>query len=492
MESLKIKEDPERGIYVQDLTQVICKTVPDLERLIEAGGKNRKVGETAMNKDSSRSHSIFTIYIETSEQGPTGDTTFKVGKMNLVDLAGSERQSKTQATGERLKEANQINLSLSALGNVISALVSGKSKHVPYRTSKLTRLLQDSLGGNTKTIMIAALSPADYNFEETLSTLRYASRAKNIQNKPTVNEDPKDALLKKYEDEIQQLKKLLLQYQNGEIAQGKSKGSPGAAQLNFGQMAAQLNQSFKDQMKAGHIENNCDAVVQSLTENQPQDDVDVDDANVRSSPDSAPGEEPVVPVNSNQPDPAAQLPPEEPFTPEKAPEQPDVQPFEEEEMAEQLPEPEPAPPQVVIQQDPELLSRLEEEKKEKDKIQSELKANEQALVTEQEEKQKLEYALKELEEKLVSGGNALALKEREQAQKYRVFQKKLKAQKQREEQLLKEKQQKEEEVLLVQQTYKDLATEVEAQRDIIKKLQEKYRNHDREVKDLNKEHYEEK
>ena len=93
-------------------------------------------------------------------------------------------------------------MSLSALGNVISALVDGKSKHVPYRTSKLTRLLQDSLGGNTKTVMIAALSPADYNFDETLSTLRYASRAKNIQTKPTVNEDAKDALLKKYEDEI--------------------------------------------------------------------------------------------------------------------------------------------------------------------------------------------------------------------------------------------------------------------------------------------------
>lgn len=109
---------------------------------------------------------------------------------------------------------------MSALGNVISALVDGKSKHIPYRTSKLTRLLQDSLGGNTKTVMIAALSPADYNFDETLSTLRYASRAKNIQNKPTVNEDPKDALLKQYEDEITQLKKLLAQYQTGELTAG--------------------------------------------------------------------------------------------------------------------------------------------------------------------------------------------------------------------------------------------------------------------------------
>ena len=130
------------------------------------------------------------------------ETVFKVGKLNLVDLAGSERQSKTQAVGDRLKEANKINLSLSALGNVISALVDGKSQHVPFRASKLTRLLQDSLGGNTKTTMMAAISPADYNFEETLSTLRYASRAKSIKNKPKVNEDPKDALLKQYEDEI--------------------------------------------------------------------------------------------------------------------------------------------------------------------------------------------------------------------------------------------------------------------------------------------------
>lgn len=126
-----------------------------------------------------------------------------MGKLNLVDLAGSERQSKTHASGDRLKEAQKINLSLSALGNVISALVDGKSKHIPYRDSKLTRLLQDSLGGNTKTVMIAALSPADYNYDETLSTLRYASRAKNIKNKPKINEDPKDALIREYQQEIE-------------------------------------------------------------------------------------------------------------------------------------------------------------------------------------------------------------------------------------------------------------------------------------------------
>ena len=138
-----------------------------------------------------------------------GKQLFKAGKLNLVDLAGSERQSKTQAEGIRLKEATKINLSLSALGNVISALVDGKSQHIPYRDSKLTRLLQDSLGGNTKTVMIAAISPSDFSFDETLSTLRYASRAKAIKNKPRVNEDPKDALLKQYEDEIKRLRALL-------------------------------------------------------------------------------------------------------------------------------------------------------------------------------------------------------------------------------------------------------------------------------------------
>ena len=169
---------------------------------MDHGTANRKTGETAMNKDSSRSHSIFTIYVETAEDNAQGEQSIKAGKLNLVDLAGSERQSKTHATGERLKEATKINLSLSALGNVISALVEGKQHHVPYRDSKLTRLLQDSLGGNTKTVMIAAISPADFNYDETLTTLRYAQRAKNIKNKPRVNMDPKDALLKQYEEEI--------------------------------------------------------------------------------------------------------------------------------------------------------------------------------------------------------------------------------------------------------------------------------------------------
>ncbi len=138
----------------------------------------------------------------------------KAGKLNLVDLAGSERNSKTGATGATFKEGIKINLSLTALGNVISALVDGKSSHIPYRDSKLTRLLQDSLGGNTKTVMIAAVSPADYNYDESLSTLRYAARAKSIKNKPVINQDPKDALLKEYEDEIKKLKQMLDEMQN--------------------------------------------------------------------------------------------------------------------------------------------------------------------------------------------------------------------------------------------------------------------------------------
>lgn len=127
---------------------------------------------------------------------------------DLQDLAGSERQKKTGAKDATLKEGIKINLSLSALGNVISALSEG-GKHIPYRDSKLTRLLQDSLGGNSKTMMIAAISPADYNYDETLSTLRYANRAKNIKNKPKVNEDPKDTIIREFKEEIERLRKLL-------------------------------------------------------------------------------------------------------------------------------------------------------------------------------------------------------------------------------------------------------------------------------------------
>ncbi|OWZ11307.1 hypothetical protein PHMEG_00015689 [Phytophthora megakarya] len=221
---LDLKESVEGTVYVKDLTEVVVRDVESMNNVMSRGFKNRTVGATLMNEGSSRSHSIFTVVVETSET-IGGQDHFKAGKLNLVDLAGSERQSKTGATGNRLKEGCKINLSLSALGNVISALVDGKGKHIPYRDSKLTRLLQDSLGGNTKTLMVAAVSPADYNYDETLSTLRYANRAKNIKNKPIVNEDPKDAKLREYKEEIERLRKMLeSQTQSGGNGMGSSSG----------------------------------------------------------------------------------------------------------------------------------------------------------------------------------------------------------------------------------------------------------------------------
>ncbi|KAI5730552.1 hypothetical protein M8J76_014965 [Diaphorina citri] len=212
---LDLKESPDKGVYVTDLSHHAVQNVSDCQRLMDQGWNNRSVGSTLMNADSSRSHSIFCISVENMNVSQTpgcqmeSEGPIRRGKLNLVDLAGSERQAKTGATGDRLKEATKINLSLSALGNVISALVDGKAKHIPYRDSKLTRLLQDSLGGNTKTLMVACLSPADNNYDETLSTLRYANRAKNIANKPHINEDPKDTMLREYQEEIRQLRALL-------------------------------------------------------------------------------------------------------------------------------------------------------------------------------------------------------------------------------------------------------------------------------------------
>jgi len=216
---LDLKEHPDQGVYVQNISLHAVQSTQECEDLMEKGWGNRATGATKMNADSSRSHSIFTINIEMMSTGAGDSSHIRKGKLNLVDLAGSERQSKTEATGDRLKEATKINLSLSALGNVISALVDGKSKHIPYRDSKLTRLLQDSLGGNTKTMMVACLSPADNNYEETLSTLRYANRAKNIKNKPKINEDPKDAMLREYQSEIEKLKQMIEKggFEGGEV-----------------------------------------------------------------------------------------------------------------------------------------------------------------------------------------------------------------------------------------------------------------------------------
>ncbi|CAH1102092.1 unnamed protein product [Psylliodes chrysocephalus] len=216
LSNLVLKETPNEGVTVPGLSLLPVHNASECERYLNIGSKNRMIGATLMNQNSSRSHSIFSISIE-QISNVNNNESIRKGKLNLVDLAGSERQTKTGATGERLKEATKINLSLSALGNVISALVDGKAKHIPYRDSKLTRLLQDSLGGNTRTLMIACISPSSRDYIETLSTLRYANRAKNIHNKPIVNEDPNDTILRQYQEEIARLKNLLGNKQNNDI-----------------------------------------------------------------------------------------------------------------------------------------------------------------------------------------------------------------------------------------------------------------------------------
>lgn len=194
-------------------------------KVFNEGTLNRHVGATNMNEHSSRSHSVFTITVESSEVDDKGEVHVKVGKLNIVDLAGSERQSKTGATGDRLKEATKINLSLSTLCHVISSLTDPKCTYIPYRDSKLTRILQDSLGGNTKTMMIANIGPADYNFDESTSTLRYAARAKHIQNKPRINEDPKDAMIREFHDEITRLREELNRFGGNKFNFGAGGGT---------------------------------------------------------------------------------------------------------------------------------------------------------------------------------------------------------------------------------------------------------------------------
>ncbi|XP_043336027.1 kinesin-like protein KIF16B isoform X3 [Cervus canadensis] len=219
--NLRVREHPKEGPYVEDLSKHLVQNYGDVEELMDAGNINRTTAATGMNDVSSRSHAIFTIKF-TQAKFDSEMPSETVSKIHLVDLAGSERADATGATGVRLKEGGNINKSLVTLGNVISALadlsqdatnplVKKKQVFVPYRDSVLTWLLKDSLGGNSKTIMIATISPADVNYGETLSTLRYANRAKNIINKPTINEDANVKLIRELRAEIARLKTLLAQ-----------------------------------------------------------------------------------------------------------------------------------------------------------------------------------------------------------------------------------------------------------------------------------------
>ena len=216
--SLQIREDKKRGVFVEGQSEWVVRTPSEIYSLLERGAQLRATGATKMNDVSSRSHAVFTIIIEhsTIEDEETEDgggslvrkQSVTVGKLNLVDLAGSERVSLTGATGKRLDESKKINQSLSALGNVISALTDSKGRpHIPYRDSKLTRILEDSLGGNCITTVIAMVSPALEAYAESLSTLKFASRAKEIKNRARLNEDlDQKSLLRKYERELRQLR----------------------------------------------------------------------------------------------------------------------------------------------------------------------------------------------------------------------------------------------------------------------------------------------
>lgn len=217
--NLRVREHPLLGPYVEDLSKLAVMSYENIHDLIDEGNKARTVAATNMNETSSRSHAVFTIFFTQQKQDSiTGLVTEKVSKISLVDLAGSERADSTGAKGTRLKEGANINKSLTTLGKVISALAEiaatkkkKKSDFIPYRDSVLTWLLRENLGGNSKTAMIAAVSPADINYDETLSTLRYADRAKEIVCKAVVNEDANAKLIRELKEEIQKLRELLKQ-----------------------------------------------------------------------------------------------------------------------------------------------------------------------------------------------------------------------------------------------------------------------------------------
>ncbi|KAM9826680.1 kinesin-like protein KIF28P isoform 3-T3 [Syngnathus typhle] len=222
---LRVREEQHRGFYVEGLRTVPCDSAAQVEQLMEQGTRTRTTAATHMNANSSRSHMLIVLQLK---QILSKESVTKQSNINLVDLAGSERQRSASSEADRLKEGTAINLSLTTLGNVISALadmaVGRKVVHVPYRDSVLTKLLQSALGGNSRTVMIATLSPADICYEESLSTLRFAERAKHIQNRPVVNERPTERLVKELKAENARLMQRLSRLgQDGRSANDETK-----------------------------------------------------------------------------------------------------------------------------------------------------------------------------------------------------------------------------------------------------------------------------
>ncbi|NXW71709.1 KIF1A protein, partial [Hirundo rustica] len=228
--NLRVREHPLMGPYVEDLSKLAVTSYNDIQDLMDSGNKARTVAATNMNETSSRSHAVFNIiFTQKRHDAETDITTEKVSKISLVDLAGSERADSTGAKGTRLKEGANINKSLTTLGKVISALAEmnkkkKKTDFIPYRDSVLTWLLRENLGGNSRTAMVAALSPADINYDETLSTLRYADRAKQIRCNAVINEDPNNKLIRELKDEVARLRDLLYAQGLGDIIDSRYQG----------------------------------------------------------------------------------------------------------------------------------------------------------------------------------------------------------------------------------------------------------------------------
>eukprot|EP00899_Mesostigma_viride_P010009 jgi/Mesvir1/19009/Mv12777-RA.1 len=234
-ESLRVREHPKKGPYVEGLTAVKIRSWEELVDVLVVGAEARTMAATVLNEHSSRSHTIFSMtlvqHVPSTSDDSNHATTERVSKINLVDLAGSERQNRTNATGRRLTESCHINRSLASLNDVITQLARG-SDFVQYRNSALTWLLKESLGGNSKTLMIASVSPAVADRQETLSTLRYANRAKRIHNRPVVNEDPREMLIRALRDEVTSLRNFIQGLANegafSGLGAGGSRGSAGS------------------------------------------------------------------------------------------------------------------------------------------------------------------------------------------------------------------------------------------------------------------------